>query len=35
MRVRGTAIREQRRDVGQIDPDLVRVNTQGQNGIRF
>jgi len=32
---RGTAIREQRRDVGQIDPDLVRVNTQGQNGIRF
>ncbi len=34
-RARGTAIREQRRDVGQIDPDLVRVNTQGQNGIRF
>ncbi len=30
-----TAICEQRRDMGQIVPDLVRVNTQGQNGICF
>ena len=32
---RGTAIREQRGDMGQIDPALVRVKAQGQNGIRF
>jgi len=32
---RGTAIREQRRDMGQIDPALVRVKAQGQNRIRF
>jgi len=26
-RARGIAIREQRRDMGQIDPDLVRLDT--------
>ena len=34
-RALSTAICEQRRDMGQIVPDLVRVNTQGQNGICF
>ncbi len=34
-RALSTAICEQRRDMGQIVPDLVRVNTQGQNGMCF
>ncbi len=34
-RALGTAIREQRRDMGQLGPDLVRLDAQDQNGVRF
>ncbi len=36
MRMRAAPhIREQRRDMGQIGPDLVRLDTQDQNEVRF
>lgn len=34
-RALGVAIREQRREMGQLGPDLVRVDAQDQNGVRF
>ena len=34
-RALGAAIREQRREMGQLGPDLVKLDAQDQNGVRF